>query len=369
MQITLTKENIIHCLDIVIGATKANNIKPILNCVLLCVEKKKLTLIATDYEVEITAFCDDIQAEGDFKQAVSAAKLLNICRSLENNCSITISFTDSQAKIEAGNTSFSLMTYNVDEFVLLGQKQKTEEITVISGADLILGLRSVSYASSQQSHRVALNGILIESETDQINFVATDGHRMAIKSLATAEKTDIRRILPRKSVDLLLQQINEDDVVKINSVDKFIQFKTERFEFVSNFIEENYPDYQSVIPRNNDKKVIVERLKLLPAVRRSVVLSDKKATIVMKLSENKMEINSSNRENENLCEWMEVNYQEANIEVGFDASFLLDMLTTLSDSLIEISFSDNKAGVLMKPVEEENFIYVVMPIRSAQQPS
>ncbi len=369
MQLTLSKETIIKSLDIVIGATKVNNIKPILNCVMLCVEKDTLTMIATDYEVEITAFCYNIKAEGDFKQVLSAAKLLNICRSLENNTEVNIVFTANTAKIEAGNSTFSLMTQNVDDFVTLGMKSKNqEEVATLSGEELIAGLRAVRYASSQQSHRAALNGILIESEASQINFIATDGHRMAVKKLTTKEKTDIKRILPRKSVELLLQQIKEDDEVKISLIDKFVQVKTARFEFISNIIEENYPDYLSVIPRNNEKKVLVERLKILSAIRRSVVLSDKKATIVMGLSENKMEINSSNRDNEKLCEWIEVNYNDEALEIGFDASFLLDMLATLDDDMIEISFSDTKSGVLMKPVaEKETFIYVVMPIRTSQQ--
>lgn len=367
MKISISKENIVKALEIVIGATKVNNIKPIMACVLLQVEKKKLVMVSTDYEIEITTNCE-AEADASFKQALNAAKLLSICRSFESETQITIEFKDNTATLKANNSTFNLVNADPEDFILLSKSNaKKEEFSTLSGEELISGLRSVNYASSQQSHRIALNGVLVESEAEQINFVATDGHRMAVKSLKTSEKADIRRILPRRSVDILLQQIRSDDEVQILVVDKMIQIKTARFEFTSNIIEENYPDYLSVIPRNNDKKVVIERQKLLSAVRRGVLLSEKKVTVIMTLTENKLEIKCVNKENEVLEEWMPVNYKQEELIVGFDASFLIDVLNVLEDEMIEFSFSDTRSGVLIKPIDESNlFLYVVMPIRINQ---
>ena len=366
MKITVPKKSLLTSLGYVIGATTAYNVNPKQSHVLFQLDKKKLTLLATNYEIQITSSFA-AKAEEKLKRLVPASKLNSVLRSLDDVDKLHIDFKENSAQFKAGDSVFSLMTQSADDFTCLGKEGDFEEMGKLEASDLQTGFQMVRYAASDQSHRMMLNGILLEGDQDKLSFIATDGHRMAVKTLSVGKKTEVRRIIPKRSVELILQHLDDVESVNVSVSDRVVKFETNQFEFISNVIDEKYPDYRSVIPRNNDKKALVERKKMLACMKRAIALSDKNAVVMINFDTGKMSIESSSKDNDNFAERLEVKYESEKLEIGFNVSFLTEMLNVVKEDILEIQLLDSRSGVLIKPVAEEgkesSFLYVIMPVR------
>ena len=223
------------------------------------------------------------------------------------------------------------------------------------------------FAMAQQDVRYYLNGMLWELKDKQLKVVATDGHRLALCTLPEKIEAgdDAQVILPRKGVlELARLLLAEDEDIAIVIGSNHIRATTEEFTFTSKLVDGKFPDYQRVLPRSPNKIVLGSRLELRQAFTRTAILSNEKYRGVrLKLTDNSLDIVANNPEQEEAEEAVPVDYQGESLEVGFNVSYLLDVLAVLSGEQIKLSLSDPISSALLEESDEGDSLYVVMPMR------
>jgi len=228
----------------------------------------------------------------------------------------------------------------------------------------LLGL--VQYAMAQQDIRYYLNGLLMVVEDKQLKLVATDGHRLAFASLKLAG--DVPRqevIVPRKTVlELSKLLADSDDEVKIEVSPAQAAFSFGSIELVSKLVDGKFPDYTRVIPTQHKNRLLIEREALRQALLRAAILSNEKFRGVRwVLADGSLKIVSSNAEQEEAHEEIEVKYSGDALDIGFNVNYLLDVLNNVSGNEIECAFGDSSSSALISYSTEKDFKYVVMPMR------
>lgn len=366
MEIKTNCKELHDCLVLVKDAASPNNINSALSNVLVRVKGGNLTMVATNHEIQMTAQYP-LKSAKEVEQVLPVAKLLKILGVLNQEADVKIKFGEDSASISAGRSNFKLTVDKVNSFVPLGETGKMSPLETIGVKEMKAAFRKVSYASAQQSHRMNLNGVYMERLADGIHLTATDGHRLATQLIGEKKKKDgkeTQHILPRKTVDILQQRLGDEDELEISANDRAVKFKTGQFELITNVIDENYPDYPSVIPRNNENKALIERKALQEVMRRVQALAEKQTPVNFAFSDNRLDIECLNRDNDSLTEWLEINYSQEKLQIGFDISFVLDVLNALDTDMVEVSMADNNSSALIKGVGDEAFSYVLMPIHT-----
>ncbi|TXH85668.1 DNA polymerase III subunit beta, partial [Thauera aminoaromatica] len=227
-------------------------------------------------------------------------------------------------------------------------------------------LAQVQYAMAQQDIRYYLNGLLLVVAGDMLRMVATDGHRLAYAAsplVGDFDRTDV--ILPRKTVVELARQLaDSDEALEVTIVGNQIVFHFGHIELMSKLIDGKFPDYERVIPQGHPKLVKASRLALLQSLQRAAILTNEKFRGVrLMLSEGSLKLVSTNAEQEEAQEELEVDYSGDALDIGFNVTYLLDVLNNLSANEIEIRFNDGNASALFGLADDPDFKYVVMPMR------
>lgn len=375
MNLKGTRDQFLNCLQKVSTASQSGSINPILSNVLLKADSTSVDIIATDQETQMKAPCP-VKANKKFDATVSAKKFQGILSRLEADGQVSFDYEEGKNKdsraainISCGKTRYKLSTLDPSEFPQLGEKATLKPFLKISAAVLLDALKRVSYSSAVNSHRMNLNGVLLESSVKGLRVVATDGHRMAVQELP-ADKTpgEVQLILPRKSVNELIRNLpGEGDLeVEIKSSERVARFTAGTFELTSTLITENFPDYKSVIPRNNDKTVVVARAELLAGLQRvSAISPDRDVTTIINFTKGMAGLECINQENETANDEISVKYDGEKLEIGFNTGFLIDMLSAADEDGFEIKILDASSSVLFEPPagKKPAFMYVVMPVR------
>jgi DNA polymerase-3 subunit beta len=214
--------------------------------------------------------------------------------------------------------------------------------------------------------RYYLNGILFVAEGKQLSLVATDGHRLAYTS-ATLEvevpKQEV--ILPRKTVLELLRLLSDKEgMIDMQFANNQAKFKFEGKEFVTKLVEGKFPDYNRVIPKNHKNAVTLGRAILLTTLQRTAILtSDKFKGVRINLEAGVLRVAASNAEQEEAVDEIEIDYAGDSIEIGFNVTYLIDVLSNMSQDMVRMDLADSNSSVLVTMAENPNFKYVVMPMR------
>lgn len=368
-----TAGNLLHCLQKVSGTAQSNSVIEIMSHILLDVKDGQAHLSAVNQEMQMTAACE-VDHEQPFKMTLPAQKLGEILRQLpaEEMAHIALEKGKSRASLKAKHSKFLLATLDVGDFPVMGKFGQVAGQKKVPARDLLAVLRRVQYASAHQSHRICLNGVLLEMSNKAVTLVATDGHRMAIEEMeadgkAPASKGDDdapQFILPRKSVQELTRNLDIDEDVEISVSSSSAKFESQSFTLVSNLIDESYPDYRSVVPRNNDKSLKVERRPFLETINRVMAICESNTTLTLDIRKDEMELESVNKDNDTSNDIFPVTYDGDPAKIGFNGTFLKDMLGATEDDIMEMSFLNPSDSVLFKPAaEERSFQYIVMPVR------
>ena len=220
---------------------------------------------------------------------------------------------------------------------------------------------------AQQDVRYYLNGMLWELSNDQIRVVATDGHRLAMCTAAAELKVeeDVQVILPRKGVielGRLLQDENAEVAVVLGA--NHLRATTDEFTFTSKLVDGKFPEYERVLPRAPNKIVLADRNELKQAFSRTAILSyEKYRGVRLQLSDGSLQILANNPEQEEAEEVVSVDYQGDSLEIGFNVSYLLDVMSVLTGDSAKLSLSDPNSSALLEESEDGDSLYVVMPMR------
>jgi DNA polymerase-3 subunit beta len=325
-----------------------------------------LAFLATDIEIQIAAR-STIAAPAEARAVtVGARKLLDILRALPEGAEVTLQQQDKRLLVKAGKSRFTLQTLAAEDFPRLAKPAGESARFELEQKELRRVLSLVQYAMAQQDIRYYLNGLLMVVEEGTLKLVATDGHRLAFAALKLgAELPRQEVIVPRKTVLELAKLLGEsDDPVKIELSATQAAFSFGSVELVSKLIDGKFPDYTRVIPTGHQNRLQATRESLRQALLRAAILSNEKFRGVRwVLADGSLKIVSSNAEQEEAHEELEVKYAGDALDIGFNVNYLLDVLNNVSGEAIECAFGDAASSALITYASEKDFKYVVMPMR------
>jgi|TARA_B110000902_G_scaffold266241_2_gene353224 DNA polymerase-3 subunit beta len=365
MKFTVTRDALLKPLNLVAGVVERRQTLPILANVLIGVEGNQLTLTGTDLEVELLGkvSLDGVTVDGDI--TVPARKLLDIVKSLPDDSVISVEVEDQRAIIKSGRSRFTLSTLPASEFPNVEQGSATLEFDVLQGK--LKGLiDKTAFAMAQQDVRYYLNGMLWEIKDSVFRVVATDGHRLALSTLAgitTSEEKQV--ILPRKGVlELSRLLIDEAESIHLAFGDNHLRATTQAFTFTSKLVDGKFPDYDRVLPKGSDKEVVAQRDILKQALARAAILSNEKYRgIRMQFNAGDLRIVANNPEQEEAEDVVAIEYDGDTLEIGFNVSYLLDIMNVVSGPKVKFSLLDANSSALLEDNDDGNSLYVVMPMR------
>jgi len=365
MNIQINREILLKPLTSVTSIVEKKHTLPILSNLLLETKQNKIYLTATDLEMQISLSVESATT-GDFSTTISAKKLLDICRSLPDNSDISMATNDNRITLKAGKSRFNLQTLPAADYPVMTKTQGASTLVTISQRLLKDLLKQVEFAMAQQDIRYYLNGLLFEVLSNRLNIVGTDGHRLSFISTELKqeyEKQDV--ILPRKTVIELIKLLDDsDDDVLIELASNQVNFNFSHYKLISKVIDGKFPDYNRVIPVGHQNTFTINRLNVLLAMQRASILSNEKYRgIRMVLNSNNLKLISTNSDQEEAEEELEVNYSGDALDVGFNVTYLIDVLNNSNSEQIIFSFADANSSCLITVPNNLDYKYVVMPMR------
>lgn len=360
-----SRDELLTPLQSVCGIVEKRHTLPILSNVLLTKDGPKLTLLATDIEVQITT---SAQTSGTEKLSltVAARKLQDILRSLPESAEITLNFNDKRLQLKAGKSRFNLQTLPAEDFPRIAAAPGQPTQLQITQKQMRRLLAFVQYAMAQQDIRYYLNGLLLVAKGNNLIVVATDGHRLAFTSETLGQTlAPIEVILPRKTILELSRQLSDsDEPLNITLTPTQAAFEFSGIELISKLIDGKFPDYERVIPQNHTKCITLDRSQLLQSLQRVAILTNEKFRGVrLVLAQDSLKILSTNSEQEDAQEEIEITYVGEALDVGFNVTYLLDILNNVSSETIELHLADSNSSALFLLPDNPSFKYVVMPMR------
>jgi DNA polymerase III subunit beta len=363
----IERDALLTPLQAVTGIVEKRHTLPILSNVLIERKKETLNLIATDLEIQITTSCDaGGKVADDQSLTVSARKLQDILRSLPDGVETTLDLQANKVQVKAGKSRFNLQTMPADDFPKMADAGELQAKFSIAQKLLQELLLLVQYAMAQQDIRYYLNGLLLVLDGAKIKVVATDGHRLSYADGLLASSHDKREvILPRKAVLELSRQLSSGDAeVHVEIYASQVRFRYGNSELITKIIDGKFPDFTRVIPVNYNKTITLDRQELLHSLQRAAILSNEKFRGVRwMLTGGSLRISCTNTEQEEAQEEMEVSYSGEALDVGFNITYLLDVLNNVHTDNIECSFGDANSSMLITVPGRGDFRYVVMPMR------
>ncbi|KAB2928120.1 MAG: DNA polymerase III subunit beta [Dechloromonas sp.] len=360
------RDTLLAPLQSVSGIVERRHTLPILSNVLLEKKGERLTLLATDIEIQITTVTDGAVGDGDGAVTVGARKLQEILRSLPDTAEISLLLEDKRLQVRAGKSRFSLQTLPADDFprmTLTEGDTRSFQMTQKAFRQLI---GKTQYSMAAQDVRYYLNGLLLLVDGKELRAVATDGHRLAYASVAI--DTELPRqelILPRKTVlELNRLLVDSDEPLNITLASNQVRFAFGSVVLVSKLIDGKFPDYERVVPASLRNHMTVARQTLMQAMQRAAILTNEKFRgIRVVLADNSLKLIAANAEQEEAQEEIEVNYSGEPIDVGFNVGYLLDVLNNVHTDEVQWSFNDANSSALITVPGNDRFKYVIMPMR------
>ena len=362
------RDTLLAPLQSVSGIVEKRHTLPILSNVLLEKKADKLTLLATDIEIQITTSTEADAASGDGAVTVGARKLQDILRSLPDTAEVSLNLEDKRLQVRAGKSRFSLQTLPAEDFPRMALTDGDLKSFTVTQKQFRQLLGQTQFSMAAQDVRYYLNGLLLLVDGNELRAVATDGHRLAYASMplegeATSPRQEL--ILPRKTVlELSRLLADNDEPLMIELAANQIRFKFGQISLVSKLIDGKFPDYERVIPATLKNVVTLNRAALLQSMVRAAILTNEKFRGVrLVLAPGSMKIMAANAEQEEAQEEIEVDYSGDSIDVGFNVGYLLDVLNNSSVESVEWGFNDASSSALLTIPGNDRFKYVVMPMR------
>ena len=365
MKTTIKREDLLAPLQQIIGAVERRQTLPILGNVLLKSSGGDLTLSATDLEIEMVARVSADNTE-DFETTIPARKLLDICKALPDGSAINFNIDETRVSLTSARSRFTLATLSAQDFPSLDEIEVQQKFSIPQ--NLLKGLfDKTSFAMAQQDVRYYLNGILMEIEANRIKLVATDGHRLALSEVVLDSGVSEARqiIVPRKAVLELSRLLDSgDSPAKCELSQNHFRVETASLIFTTKLIDGKFPDYQRVIPVDGNRTMQVDRETLKHSMSRIAILSNEKYRgIRLTLSSGNLSIQANNPDQEEAEEELQVEYDEIDMEIGFNVTYLIDVLNVLGSEKVQIRLKDSNSSAIMSDRQDESSLYVVMPMR------
>ena len=369
MEFTVRKFDLLQELTLIQGVVERKTTIPILANFLVRAEAGELGIAATDLEIGLKSVCvSKTTVPGTI--TLPAKRLYEIVRALPDK---EIKFKRGEANwvtITCGSSRFRIAGLPQDDFPALPQPK-----TIVGRipADVLAKVISRTIcAISTEDSKYTLSGALLLLKPGSVTMVATDGHRLAhVEKAETLEdvREEVKVLVPRKAMAELLRMISETadtDRIGFSRDDNHLFFDMGKRLLISRMLTGQFPNYEAVLPRNNDRIVMVNREEIAAAIKRVAILSDERSrTVKLALSNGTMEITASHSDLGEAHETLEVDYSMEDIQVGFNFQYLLDFLTTADEPEVSFEFKDSESAAQLRaqPPSDYNYRYVIMPMR------
>lgn len=360
------RDNILMPLQSVCGIVEKRHTLPILSNVLIEKSGDQLTFLATDIEIQIRTHTAGVGGTEKSAVTVGARKLQDILRSLPDSAEVSLELSDKRMQVRAGKSRFNLQTLPAEDYPRMAHADNEQARLQLTQKQFKRLIGLVQYAMAQQDIRYYLNGLLLVVTGNEIRVVATDGHRLAYASEQLPEslpRTEV--ILPRKTIIELSRLLaDNDEALDIRLSPNLATFRFGDIELVSKLIDGKFPDYERVIPQNHTKIIAIPRTLLLQSLHRAAILTNEKFRGVrVVLAPGSLKIISSNADQEEAQEELEVAYDSEALDIGFNVTYLLDALGALPGEDVRILLSDANSSCLIEDGASGHCKYVVMPMR------
>ncbi|GAB6071972.1 DNA polymerase III subunit beta [Venenivibrio stagnispumantis] len=363
MKIAVDKSDFQDALKKVSGVTEKKSSLPILTNFLLEAKDDYLYIIGTDLEI-FSWYRIPAKIEEEGKICVNAKKITDISKLVSGN-EILIYKEENTLKIKSAKTNYKLQTFDPEDFPKMPEFQENNAF-YISGVSLLRGISSVMYASSKESSRYALSGVAFSMKGNIIDFVATDGHRLALYRVNTDQNLEKNiLIVPQKALNELKKLITGLEDIEISYVDSesMLFFKSKEWLLATRLVEGAFPDYEAVIPESYNIEIVLNIEEFENALKRvSVVIDSDIKPVVIRLEDNKMIIKTPSSEENQAEEQLDIEYNQEPFEIGFNSRYIIDALEPIEEKEFIIRFTSPQAQTLILPKEEQNYKAIVMPM-------
>ena len=360
------QEKVLAALQSVAGIVERRHTLPILANVLLKKSGSQLELVTSDLEIQIRTTAQLDGDESDYATTVGAKKLGDILKSLPSDQIVSLTANQNKLTLQGGKSRFTLQTLPAEDFPLVQEAADFGPAFSVPQKTLKMLIGQVHFAMAVHDIRYYLNGILFVAEGKTLSLVATDGHRLAFASATLdVEVPKQEVILPRKTV-LELQRLLSDAEggIEMQFANNQAKFSFDGMEFVTKLVEGKFPDYNRVIPKGHRNSLTLGRTTLLASLQRTAILtSDKFKGVRLNLEPGTLRIASSNAEQEEAVDELDIDYGGDTIEIGFNVTYLIDALGNMDQDMVKIELSDSNSSALVTIPENDSFKYVVMPMR------
>lgn len=365
MKFSVEKESVLDELQLLQGIIEKRNTMPILANILINVGEEEVEMVGTDLEVGLrTRFPARIEGSGSV--TVSGKKLFEIVKSLPDGQIITFKENeDLMMEITSGKSEFKVLCLPKEDFPQMPEAtfEKGIRIPLPKFKEMI---DRVYYAIAQEQ-RYYLNGALLVLKKNSLELVSTDGHRLAytasfVDGLEPGE--EIRVIIAKKTLGEIRKM--NDETLAFDLDENNLFFKVEKRMLISRIIESKFPNFDSVIPKDNPHIVVMPREEFSQAIRRVALLAAERSKgIKLTLEKNQLHLFSSNPEIGEARDNLEVDYRGTELEIGFNSQYLIDFLVSLDAERVRFELKDENSAAVMKPdVEGElKYTYVLMPMK------
>ncbi|MBC8118388.1 MAG: DNA polymerase III subunit beta, partial [Burkholderiaceae bacterium] len=355
-----SRDALLKPLQVVSGIVERRQTLPILANILLRKEGDRVSFTATDLEIQIQTSAAIGTGGESAATTIAARKLVDILRALPD-ADVQLSLTNKKMAVASGKSRFNLQTLAAEEFPTVAQAEFTADFS-LPAATLKYLLGMVHFAMAQQDIRYYLNGMLLVVEGTTVRAVATDGHRLALAEVTKADaasgnSSKIEAIVPRKTILELGRLLpDNDDLVRVQMAANQAKFSFGDIELISKLVEGKFPDYQRVVPAANTKVFAINREDLMHALQRAAILTtDKFKGVRMLLATGSLKINSTNADQEDAQEELEIGYEGEPLDIGFNVNYLLDVLANLKNDEVSFSLGDALGSALITMPNSDKF--------------
>ena len=368
MKLTITREQLQEGLVAVAASVPAKTTLPILSNILLEATKDGIRLSGTDLDIAVST---TVSASVDQEGAITlpARKLVEIVRELPSAAIRLTASGEQRVTIECGRSRFKLLGLPREEFPAFptvkfegGWRTSSKELQKLIG--------HVAFAASTEESRPILNGVLWELRPERMRMVATNGHRLARMDVPTSETQGASQadlIVPPKALEQIRRLFDTDETVEIARSENHLGFRTSSTQIFTRLIEGPYPNYEQVIPRENDKAATADKAALTAALRRmSIVASDQTHRIRMAFANGSCKLSVQTPDLGEAQEELNVSYEGDPLEIGFNAAYLLEILKYIPTDEVRMTFKAPERAATCEPVgwdDPASYLALVMPLR------
>ncbi len=368
MEFTIKRNALLGELNLVQGVIEKKSTIPILSNILLEASKDRVNITATDLDVSICCGCPAaVSKEGT--TTISARRLFDIVRLLPEDSEIVCALLENDwVELRSGSSLYKIVGLPKENFPSIPEGSGVP--VSLPGSSLRAMIQRTMFAITQEESRYSLNGALLVLAPQEMRMVATDGHRLALvaKTMEIAGvDSEIRSLIPRKTLVEILKLIGEQDLfIEFSRDENHLFFTVAGKKLVSRILAGQFPNYEMVIPRDNDKTIVASTRGLTDGIRRAAVMSDEKLRAIrLSISSGVIELTASSAEAGEAREEVPVEFEGAGLEIGFNPVYLLDFLGACGTDSVTISVKDAETQGMLRPgvTGDLDYRYVVMPMK------